>query len=179
MAISFSNQKLYQITKKIEEGDVFLMLSWNDCVKAGRELSGAAFNLYLYLAKNQDDYQFYFSPEHFRNMYGISDKTYRNARDKLFEKGYLKKGTGNKVHFDTRGGLGETKEEIKERITELYKKIAAKNEEKSLQFKHWIDEAKLYQIEDEKVYIIEGKKLITIGEELLGELSVSSIEGLL
>lgn len=59
--VSYPNQKLYHIRKRIEEGDIFIMLKWEDYTAAARELSPSALNLFMYLAKNQDNYEFYFS----------------------------------------------------------------------------------------------------------------------
>ena len=47
--ISYPNQKLFIINKKIEEGDVFIMLKWNDFCMAAEELSPSALKLYMYL----------------------------------------------------------------------------------------------------------------------------------
>lgn len=176
---SYANQKFYHIKKQYEEGDIFLMLKWEDCVNAGKELSGTAFNLYLYLAKNNDGYNFYFSPAHFCEMYGVSDRTYRNARDKLFEKGYLKEGDNNNVYFDTKGGMAETKEGVKERLREVYERLNAMNEEYGLKILKEMKERKLSLIEEDSLYIIKAKEVISFGEDLINELSRSEFEGLL
>ena len=54
--ISYPNQKLFIINKKIEEGDIFIMLRWNDFCMAAEELSHSALKLYMNLAKNKDGY---------------------------------------------------------------------------------------------------------------------------
>ena len=84
--ISFPNQKLYIINKKIEEGDIFIMLKWEDFCRAADELSPSALKLYMYLAKNKDGYEFYFSSKDFCQLFNIVDKTYRNAKNELIAK---------------------------------------------------------------------------------------------
>jgi hypothetical protein len=49
---SYANQKKYHINKKIEEGDVFVMLSWEQYIQASKELTPSGLKLYMYLAKN-------------------------------------------------------------------------------------------------------------------------------
>ena len=85
--ISFPNQKLYIINKKIQEGDIFIMLKWEDFCRAADELSPSALKLYMYLAKNKDGYEFYFSSKDFCQLFNIVDKTYRNAKNELIFKG--------------------------------------------------------------------------------------------
>lgn len=177
--MSFPNQKMYHIKKKVEEGDIFLMLKWEDCVKAGRELKGAAFNLYLYLAKNKDGYNLHFSTEDFMQTYGVSEKTYRNARDKLFEKGYLKEGDKNHVYFDAAGGFKDTREGLREQIQSIYGRLNLADESRALKLKEEIFEAQLNKIKEDSLYIIKAKEIIAFGEELLNDVSRSEIEGLL
>ena len=101
--ISYPNQKLYIINKKIEEGDLFIMLKWEDYCQAARELSPSALNLYMYLAKNQDKYNFALSSSDFCNWSGLGIAAYRTAFEELEKQGYLiinGSSTNNYIFYD-------------------------------------------------------------------------------
>lgn len=62
--------------------------------------STAGFTLYIYLAKNQQNYQIALSPEAFYNWSGFKRTAYNSAVAELKDKGYLvpKKGYGDNVY---------------------------------------------------------------------------------
>lgn len=122
---SYANQYLYLITKKREKKeDIFLMLSWNQYLKAANTLSASGLKLYMYLAKNKDGYKFYFSPKDFMEKFNISDRTYRNAKNELMEKGYLIDIGSNKIEFNTAGVYIESIESLKEQLLSLGKNLS-------------------------------------------------------
>jgi len=49
----------------------------------------ASFKLYMYLAKNQDKYNFALSSSHFMAWAGVAKTAYDSAFEELEEKGYL------------------------------------------------------------------------------------------
>lgn len=63
------------------------------------ELSHAGLKLYLYLAKNEPDYEFGMSPKALENKYGVSKSTYYRARDELIELGYLEELQDKSLRF--------------------------------------------------------------------------------
>lgn len=65
------------------------MIGWNQITRAANELTASGFKLFLYIARNADGYKFDFNAKHFKETFNLSDRTYRNARQELFEKGYL------------------------------------------------------------------------------------------
>lgn len=176
--ISYPNQKLYHIRKKIEEGDIFIMLKWEDYTAAARDLSPSALKLYMYLAKNQDNYELWFSSKDYCQTFGVVDKTYRNAREELFKKGYLKEGESNHVYFDAAAGYKETKENLQTELKKIAEQLKADNVERYNKFIEELIAAKLKEIQDEVVYKIEIKKLISFGKDLIRETALSDIQGL-
>lgn len=177
--ISYPNQKLYIVNKKIEEGDVFIMLKWEEYCAAARELSPSALNLYMYLAKNKDGYEFFFSSKDYCQIFNVVDKTYRNARNELINKGYLKEEEKNKVQFSSSAAFKETKESLQEELKRLTELLKLQGEDIYLDFYEKIKEAKLKTIENENIYKIEIKKLISFAEDLLKEFARKDIADLL
>lgn len=177
--VSYPNQKLYHIKKKIEEGDIFIMLKWEDYTSAARELSPSALNLYMYLAKNQDDYNFYFSSADYCSTFQVVDKTFRNARKELMNKGYLKEGEKNHVYFDSKGGFKETKESLQEEFKEIASKLKVESETLYSDLKKLTQEKDLPNIEDETLYKIEIRRLISIGSDYLKDCAAAELKKLL
>ena len=56
---------------------------------AGRLIEKASFKLYIYLAKNQDKYNFNLSSSHFMQWASVGIAAYRTAFKELVEEGYL------------------------------------------------------------------------------------------
>ena len=61
-------------------------------------LSGSAFKLYMYFAKNQNGYCFNLSAADVA-AHGIPNSTYYKARKELIERGYLIEESGNRLVF--------------------------------------------------------------------------------
>lgn len=99
---AYLNQLEVEIIK-VREEEIPFEVDWKDITTAGNILTASAFKLFLYLSKNKDGYNFYLSPKDFINDFKMSDKTYRNARLELIEKGYLVQN-GNELIFDSKGG---------------------------------------------------------------------------
>ena len=172
-----NSNKIY-VKDKYDYNNCF-MLKWEDYCQAARELSPSALNLYMYLAKNKDGYEFFFSSKDYCNTFNVVDKTFRNAKNELINKGYLKEGEKNKVHFSSKGAFKETKESLKEELTALVSRIKIENNDIYEEFILKVADAKLPEIENEYVYKNEIKKLISFAEELLAEFSKKEIENLL
>lgn len=99
---AYLNQLEVEIIK-VREEEIPFEVDWKDITTAGNILTASAFKLFLYLSKNKDGYNFYLSPKDFINDFKMSDKTYRNARLELIEKGYLVQND-NELIFDSKGG---------------------------------------------------------------------------
>lgn len=178
---SYPNQLLYSINKKIEGDDIFIMLKWEDYTNAAKNLSPAALKLYMYLAKNQDGYKFYFSSTDYCKTFELTDRTFRNARDELFDKGYLKKGKGNFVYFNTQPIYKETCESLKNELRNLFNILNEKDEDKKIELSNEISKAhlKTLQEEDENACMAEYKRLIELAKILVDEVSSAEFNGLL
>lgn len=177
--VSYPNQKLYFINKKIKEGDVFIMLRWEEYCAAARELSPSALNLYMYLAKNKDGYEFFFSSKDYCQTFDVVDKTYRNARIELMNKGYLKEMDKNKVYFSSSAAFKETKENLQEELKRLSSLLKIQDENIYYDFFEKVKTAGLKEITNENIYKIEIKKLINFAEDLLKEFARKDLSELL
>lgn len=86
----YANQ--FIIIKQVEaEKDAahpYMRLSISALEKASKDLNGMALKLYLFLAKNEKGFEFGLSPAAAAS-WGISEKSCRNARQELIDKGYL------------------------------------------------------------------------------------------
>lgn len=177
--MSYANQKKYHIDKKVEEGDIFIMVRWDEYIEASKILTPSGLKLFMYLAKNQDGYEFYFSSKNYCDTFGVTDKTYRNARAELFEKGYLREGENNNVFFSASRAYKETKEKLKLELVELDKKLIEKDPKREIDLKIKVDEAKLKEIRNDTLYIAKVKELITFAKDMLKDIAESEINGLL
>jgi CRISPR/Cas system-associated protein Csm6 len=155
------------------------MLKWEDYTAAARDLSPSALNLYMYLAKNQDNYELWFSSKDYCKTFDVVDKTFKNAKNELLRKGYLKEGENNHIYFDACGGYKETKENLKEELKNLSERLKIEDASRYSKLIEIMTEAKLKTIKDENVYKIEIKKIISFAKDLLKEISKSEIDGLL
>ena len=179
MTQSYANQKRYHIQKKIEKEDVFIMLPWKDYTAASNELTPAAMKLFMYLAKNQDGYEFWFSSKDYCQTFKLADSTFRKAKKELLDLGYLKESDNNHVYFNTQPVFKETKEKLQKQLQELgeilrledydsYQKLLLKTSEKHLK-----------EIKDENLYKIEIKDLIQFAELAIKDKASSEIKNLL
>lgn len=179
MIQSYANQKRYHIEKKIEKEDVFIMLSWKDYTTAAKELSPAAMKLFMYLAKNQDGYVFWFSSKDYCQTFDLADSTFRKAKKELLDKGYLKEKENNQVYFNTKPTFKETIESLKENFKQLGEQLKVEDMES---YNNLIEETikrNLKEIKDENLYKIEIKELIALGESMLKEVASKEIDNLL
>ena len=164
---------------KEENNENVFKIRWEDYTAAARNLSPSALNLYMYLAKNQDNYEFYFSSKDYCQTFDVVDKTFRNARNELLKKGYLKEGENNHVYFDSRGSYGETKESLNKRLLELGETLKVQDEKRYNKVYEELKKAKLKDIKDENLYMIKVKEIIGFAEDMLKEISVNEFKNLI
>ena len=100
MPYSFPNQKWIQVHKPrvIER---FLQISHEDWMKANKTLSPYGLQLYLYLASNNDNYEFALSPADAEVCAGIKNTSFRKHMKRLEEEGYIVWRKGNIFDFYT------------------------------------------------------------------------------
>ena len=86
--ITYPNQKIITIMKNISDND-FLQISNKDWQYACENLSYNAFKLYLWMAKNSNEYKFALSYEAVNEDILMCRKSYNNAIKDLRDWGYL------------------------------------------------------------------------------------------
>ena len=72
----------------------------------------------MYLAKNKDGYEFFFSSKDYCDTFKVVDKTFRNAKNELINKGYLREESKNRVNFSSSAAFKETKDNLQEKLKE-------------------------------------------------------------
>lgn len=94
------NQKAITIKKeKTDKDNIYTMININAMETAALDLSAGAFKLWIYFAKNQNNYNFGLSSKAIENEFGVKIKQYNNAIKELQEKGYLVKEKGYNYNF--------------------------------------------------------------------------------
>lgn len=76
------------IRPKKDKDHLYTKVSIDALQKVCNDLNGVALKLYLYLVKNQEDFELALSPTAAK-AWGIKKDSYYNAKDELIEKGYL------------------------------------------------------------------------------------------
>lgn len=155
------------------------MLRWDEYTAAAKELSPSALNLFMYLAKNQDEYSFYFSSKDYIESFDVTDRTYRNAKNELITKGYLKEDEHNHVYFDSSGAFKETKEILQNEIRRIGSVLKVENEELYRDFMEALVTADLKNINNEYIYKIEIKNLINLGKDYIAQSTNTQINNLI
>lgn len=100
------NQRIITVSKaECSKKELYTMNNLKAIDKAAIDLqSKGGFKLYIYLAKNQNNYSFNLSSKHFLEWSGLGYTAYTTAFNELIEKGYLVKsnksiGDNNKYTF--------------------------------------------------------------------------------
>ena len=102
--MSYPNQKTIKIKKvPCNDIDLYTKIDLPTLQKAMKELTTMGeMKLWLYLAKNQDNYICELSLEHCKK-FGLKTDAYHSAVKKLIEKGYLVQQNGNRYTFVENG----------------------------------------------------------------------------
>ena len=79
------NQKMIRI-----DNDNFLT-RYGDIMEASRNLSGAAFKLYIYLLQEENNTEISFRPVWLKELLGLSINSIHSAFSQLLERDYLEK----------------------------------------------------------------------------------------
>lgn len=96
-----ANQKVVGVNKEpCNRNNLYACINIEALNKAVLDLKPSALKVWLYFAKNQDNYVFELSSIAVQNFCGISDKSYRESIKELVAKRYLiKRGEGNFYDF--------------------------------------------------------------------------------
>ena len=93
--------KVYkQPTNNEKKENYYAKINLNAMNAAACDLDAGAFKLWVYLAKNQQHYEFALSSADAANNFGLKKKQYDNAVAQLIEKGYLVNTNGLKYNFN-------------------------------------------------------------------------------
>ena len=108
MPITVPNQKTVIIHKQKPDKD-FLQIKNSHWMEVNKQLGPYALQLYLYLAKNADNYQFALSAQAAENEAGIRRTSFHKYLNLLIAEGYLVKRNGNTYDFYEVPQGGQTK----------------------------------------------------------------------
>lgn len=100
MPKSFPHQKWIRVHKP-KVTDRFLQIAHSDWMTANKTLTPFGLQLYLYLASNNDNYEFALSPADAEERAGIKSTSFHKYMRRLEEEGYLVWKHGNVFDFYT------------------------------------------------------------------------------
>ena len=84
------NQKVVKINKEeCNKTHLYAAINLAAIEAAAQDLEAGAFKLWIFFAKNQNDYTFALSSKEVKDCFGMGIKQYNTAIEKLIEKGYL------------------------------------------------------------------------------------------
>ena len=93
------NQKTVAVNKeKCDKNNLYMCLNIDALQNAMKDLTPAQLKVWMYFAKNQNNYVFELSSVAVCGFCNISDKTYRDAVKTLVEKRYLVKREDSKMY---------------------------------------------------------------------------------
>ena len=84
-----NNQKLIKVHKEPTKNAIHAQINMEALEASAQRLQAGAFKLWVYMAKNQNNYEFALSSKDCNDRFGIGIKQYNNAVAELKEKGYL------------------------------------------------------------------------------------------
>lgn len=85
-----SNQKTVKVIKELcNKENIYTAINLNALNKAGKDLSGDAFKMWVYFSKNQNGYELELSSKHAEETFSLSKRRYDNSIQELIREGYL------------------------------------------------------------------------------------------
>lgn len=95
------NQKVVKVKKELcDNQHYYTMINLQALDKAAQTLKSGAFKLWIYFAKNQNNYTFALSSKEVCESFGIKIKQYNSAIQELIENNYLVQQKGNNYIFN-------------------------------------------------------------------------------
>ena len=114
------NQKVIRVNKtKVNKGKTYTIIDNEVLFNAMQELTFNEFKLFMYIASNQDGYEFALSTKHVAEVTGGDQRELQKKVNSLIEKGYLVCEGGNKYTFYE----GKQHSNICGKTTECYEEI--------------------------------------------------------
>ena len=97
---SSPNQKVIKVNKeKCDKQNYYAAINLNALESAAIQLKSGAFKMWVYFAKNQNDFEFALSNKAVAETFGVKKDQYDNAIKELIEKGYLVETSKNHFKF--------------------------------------------------------------------------------
>lgn len=97
---TYANQRVIVVNKEdCDKKNLYATINLEAMDKAAIDLSGNAFKLWIYFAKNQNNYKFALSSKELSQHFGLKIDAYNKAWNTLVEKGYLINSSGNYFIF--------------------------------------------------------------------------------
>lgn len=94
------NQKVVKVNKEpCSKSNLYTAINLKAMEQAAINLDAGAFKLWVYFAKNQNNYNFALSSKDVEETFGMKIKQYNNAVETLIEKKYLVNTSGNNYDF--------------------------------------------------------------------------------
>ena len=94
------NQKVVQVKKEVcNKDNLYAAINLQAMESAAQILKAGAFKLWVYFAKNQNNYEFALSNKEVAENFGIKKDQYDTAVKELIANGYLKENGGNHYIF--------------------------------------------------------------------------------
>ena len=94
------NQKIIKVNKEIcGKGNLYAAINLEAMERAAQDLDAACFKLWIYFAKNQNNYEFALSSKAIADSFGMKKDQYDRAIKVLLDKHYLIQEKGNQYSF--------------------------------------------------------------------------------
>lgn len=108
------NQKVVKVNKEVcDKQHLYAAINLEAMECAAQVLGAGAFKLWIYFAKNQDNFEFALSSKAVETTFGMKIKQYNNAIDELIEKNYLVMTKGNNYTFNELPVIPKSNNDVK------------------------------------------------------------------
>lgn len=98
--VTYPNQKVVTINKQpCDEYNLYAKINIEVLESAAQVLTQGGFKLFMYFAKNQDNYKFALSSKDVQERWGMSKTAYDNAIKDLIKNEYLVQENKNEYSF--------------------------------------------------------------------------------
>lgn len=106
------NQKIIKVNKEpCNKNNLYAAINLQAMEQAAQALDAAAFKLWIYFAKNQNNYEFALSSKDVLESFGMKRDQYNGAIEKLIKGNYLVKVSGNIYTFHEVAVIGNSHNE--------------------------------------------------------------------
>lgn len=122
------NQKVVKVNKeKCDKAHLYATINLDAMEAAAQELKAGAFKLWVYFAKNQNNYEFALSNKEVLDTFGIKKDQYDSAIKELKDKGYLVEEGGNRFSFSETAVVVKNHNEKNSVVGKTHNTVVVKN----------------------------------------------------